>query len=164
MNGRQSNLPGFKTLTLGLAMTMPMSPYWHMRWPLSNPVKSLPERSLGHLWLISTTSSVVRTTIDFRPLNGKLLSALVWVFPLRFSLALGPAQQYTCNDFAYDTFGDHLQTCQTKSASSQVHDWVVYKLGTLLGSVGHRVKIHMFTSLFYCHSKMSVVHLIGHTT
>ncbi len=24
----------------------------------------------------------------------------------------------------------------------QVHDWVVYKLGTLLGSPGHRVKIH----------------------
>ena len=37
-------------------------------------------------------------------------------------------------------------TCQTKSASSQVHDWVVYKLGELLGSVGHRVKIHNITS------------------
>jgi len=23
------------------------------------------------------------------------------------------------------------------------HDWVVYKLGTLLGSVGHKVKIHI---------------------
>ena len=38
-----------------------------------------------------------------------------------------------------------MQTCQTKSAASQVHDWVVYKLGTLLGSVGHRVKIHNIT-------------------
>ena len=56
-----------------------------------------------------------------------------------------PAQQCACNAFAYDTFGDHLQTCQTKSAASQVHDWVVYKLGTLLGSVGHRVKIHNIT-------------------
>ena len=46
------------------------------------------------------------------------------------------------NAFAYDPFGDHLQTCQTQSAASQVHDWVVYKLVTLLGSVGHRVKIH----------------------
>ena len=32
-----------------------------------------------------------------------------------------------------------------KSADSQVHDWVVYKLGSLLGSVGHRVKIHNIT-------------------
>ena len=51
----------------------------------------------------------------------------------------------TCNAFAYDPFGDHLQTCPTKSAASQVHDWVVYKLGALLGSVGHRVKIHNIT-------------------
>jgi hypothetical protein len=50
-----------------------------------------------------------------------------------------------CNTFSYDPFGDHLQTCQTKSAASQVHDWVVYKLGVLLGSVGHRVKIHNIT-------------------
>ena len=40
---------------------------------------------------------------------------------------------------------DHLQTCQTKSVVSQVHDWVVYKLGPLLGSVGHKVKIHKIT-------------------
>ena len=58
---------------------------------------------------------------------------------------LGPAQQCACNAFSYDIFGDHLQTCQTKSAASQVHDWVVYKLGALLGSVGHRVKIHKIT-------------------
>jgi hypothetical protein len=29
--------------------------------------------------------------------------------------------------------------------TSQVHDWVVYKLGGILGSVGHRVKIHKIT-------------------
>ena len=28
---------------------------------------------------------------------------------------------------------------------SQVHDWVVCKLGVLLGSVGHKVKIHKIT-------------------
>ena len=56
-----------------------------------------------------------------------------------------PAQQCACNAFPYDTFGHHLQTCQTKSAASQVHDWVVYKLGALLGSVGHKVKIHKIT-------------------
>ena len=58
---------------------------------------------------------------------------------------LGPPQQCAYNAFAYDPFGDHLQTCQTKSAASQVHDWVVYKLGALFGSVGHRVKIHKIT-------------------
>ncbi len=42
---------------------------------------------------------------------------------------LGPPQQCACNAFIYGPFGDHLQTCQTKSAASQVHDWVVYKLG-----------------------------------
>ena len=58
---------------------------------------------------------------------------------------IGPGQQCTCNVFPYDAFGDHLQTCLTKSATSQVHDWVVYKMGWLLGSVGHRVKIHKIT-------------------
>ncbi len=38
-----------------------------------------------------------------------------------------------------------MQTCQTKSAATQVHDWVVYRLGGILGSVGHRVKIHKIT-------------------
>jgi hypothetical protein len=28
------------------------------------------------------------------------------------------------------------------SAASQVHDWVVYRLGGIFDSVGHRVKIH----------------------
>ena len=60
---------------------------------------------------------------------------------------LGPVQWCGCNDFSYDIFGDHSQTCQTKSVDSQVHDWVVYKMGTLLGSVGHRVKIHKITSV-----------------
>jgi hypothetical protein len=31
--------------------------------------------------------------------------------------------------------------------TSQVHDWVVYKLGSLLASVGHRVYIHKITSV-----------------
>jgi len=38
-----------------------------------------------------------------------------------------------------------LQTCQPKSATTQVHDWVVYRFGGILGSVGHRVKIHKIT-------------------
>ena len=58
---------------------------------------------------------------------------------------IGPPQQCTCNAFQYDMYGDHLQTCQVKSADSQVHDWVVHRLGDLLGSVGHRVKIHKIT-------------------
>ena len=55
------------------------------------------------------------------------------------------SNQCECNAFVYDTLGDHLQYCQTKSAVSQVHDLVVYRLGVLLGSVGHRVKIHNIT-------------------
>ena len=44
-------------------------------------------------------------------------------------------------------FCNHLQTCQVKSAASRVHDWVVHRFGGLLGSVGHRVKIHKVTSV-----------------
>ena len=57
----------------------------------------------------------------------------------------GPPRQCACNAFSYDIFGYHLQTCETKSATSQVHDWMVYKMGALLGSSGHRVKIHKIT-------------------
>ena len=46
----------------------------------------------------------------------------------------------------YDKFGDNLQTCQTQSAELPSHDWVVHKLGTLLGSVGYKVKIHKITT------------------
>ncbi len=44
----------------------------------------------------------------------------------------GPSQECVDKVFLYDSYGDHLQTCQTKSASSQVHEWMVYKLGVLL--------------------------------
>ncbi len=72
--------------------------------------------------------------------------SLIWfILGVPTPALLGPSQQCVCNAFAYDPFWDHLQTCQTKSAASQVHDCVVYKLGTLLGSVGHRVTIHNIT-------------------
>jgi len=58
---------------------------------------------------------------------------------------IGPSQQCVCNAFTYDSFGDHLQTCQVKSAATQVHDWAVYRLGGILGSLGHRVKFHKIT-------------------
>ena len=58
---------------------------------------------------------------------------------------IGSSQRCVCNAFQYDSLGDHLQTCQVKSAATQVHDWVVYRLGVILGSVGHRVKIHKIT-------------------
>ena len=58
---------------------------------------------------------------------------------------IGPSQQCVCHVFHYDTYGDHLQTCQIQSEDLQVHDSVVYKLGALLGSVGHKVKIHKIT-------------------
>jgi hypothetical protein len=58
---------------------------------------------------------------------------------------IGPSQQCDCNAFHYDSFGDHLQTCQITSVVSQVHDWVVYRLGVILSSVDYRVKIHKIT-------------------
>ncbi len=58
---------------------------------------------------------------------------------------IGPSHRCACNAFDYDVCGDHFQTCQVNSAASQVHDWVVYRLGGILGSVGHKVKIHKIT-------------------
>ena len=58
---------------------------------------------------------------------------------------IGPSQQCSWNDFLYDSYEDHLQTFQTKSATSQVHEWPRYKSGVLLDSVGHTVKIHKIT-------------------
>ena len=75
----------------------------------------------------------------FLPLNESLFSDPALVCPLRLALDLLNSVHGT---IFYDTFGDHSQVCQTKSVDSQVHDWVVYKMGTILGSVGHRVKIH----------------------
>jgi hypothetical protein len=53
---------------------------------------------------------------------------------------IGPSQWCVCNPFDDDVVGDHFQTRQVKSEASQVHDWVVYRLGGILGSVGHKVK------------------------
>jgi hypothetical protein len=58
---------------------------------------------------------------------------------------IGPLRHCPCNVFQIDCFGDHLQTCQVKSADTELHDWAVYKLSGILGSVGHRVKIHKIT-------------------
>ena len=58
---------------------------------------------------------------------------------------IGSLRQCPCNAFQIDHFGDHLQTCQAKSAATQVHDWVVRRLGGILSSVGHRVKVHHIT-------------------
>ncbi len=38
-----------------------------------------------------------------------------------------------------------MQAYKVKSATSQVHDWVVYHLDGIFGSVGHRFKIHKIT-------------------
>ena len=83
---------------------------------------------------------------DFQP--GENLSRPITWKPLAF---LSHIKCRTNDDrfsvSQWESFGDYLQTCQTNSAASQVHDWVVYKLGTLFGSVGHRIKIHKITSV-----------------
>jgi hypothetical protein len=48
---------------------------------------------------------------------------------------IGPPQRCACNGFDYDPYGDHLQTCQVKSMSSQVHECVVYRLGGILNRI-----------------------------
>ena len=47
--------------------------------------------------------------------------------------------------YFWGLFAKKLETCQTKSTTSQVHDWVVYNMGALLGSVGDKDKIHKIT-------------------
>ena len=85
-----------------------------------------------------------RTNDDRFPLS-------LWEVWFSFTLGVpipvlvGPSQRCSCNVFHYDSFGDHLETCRVKSVTSQAHDWVVYRLGDILGSVGHRVKIHEIT-------------------
>jgi hypothetical protein len=60
-----------------------------------------------------------RTNDDRLPLSlweGWFCSSLGVPIPA----LIGPPQQCACNVFHYDSYGDHLQTCQTKSAASQV--------------------------------------------
>ena len=47
--------------------------------------------------------------------------------------------------FHDDVYGDHLQTFHTQSVTQTTHDWVVYSLSSLMGSVGYRVKIRKIT-------------------
>jgi hypothetical protein len=100
--------------------------------PGDPPSRTLTWKPLG--WL----SHVKRRTSDDRfPLS-------LWEVWLCTQLGvhipdlIGPLRQCPCNAFQIDCFGDHLQTCQVKSAATQVHDWAVYKLSGILGSVGHR--------------------------
>ena len=45
---------------------------------------------------------------------------------------IGPSHQCACKAFLYGSYGDHLQTCQTKSAAPQVHEWA-YQGGIQIG-------------------------------
>jgi hypothetical protein len=115
INDRPSKTPGARTLTLGLLQTMTI--LIHIKCRSNDDHFSSPQWESFFFSILGVSTPAL----------------------------LGPAQPCACNAFAYDPFGDHLQTCQTKSAASQVHDWVVYKLGSLLGYVGHRVKMHNIT-------------------
>ncbi len=107
--------------------------------PGDPPSRTLSWKTLGFL------SHIKRRTNDDRfPLS-------LWEVWLCFTLGvsipdlIGTLRQCPCSVFQIDSFGDHFQTCQAKSAATQVHDWVVYRFSTILGSVGHRVKIHKIT-------------------
>ncbi len=106
------------------------------------------ESVLAHEMAAIEPSEIPSRTLAWKPLaylshikrrsNDDRFSASQWESLVCSSLGvptpafLGPAQQCACYAFSYDTFEDHLQTCQTKSAASQVHDWVVYKWGRFL--------------------------------
>jgi hypothetical protein len=103
------------------------------------PTRTLNWNPLGFLSHIKS-----RTNDDRFPLS-------LWEVWFCFTLGvpiptlIGPSHRCACNDFHYDSFGDHFQTCRVKSVVSPTHDWVVYGLSGILGSVGHRVKIHKIT-------------------
>ena len=107
--------------------------------PGESPTRSLTWKSLGFL------NHIKRRTIGDRfPLS----LWEVWfcsTLGVPIPALIGPSQWCVCNVFHYAALGDHLQTCQVKSVNSQVHDLVVYRLGGILGSVGHKVKIHKIT-------------------
>ena len=107
--------------------------------PGESPTRSLNWKSLGFL-----------SHIERRDIGDRFPLSLweVWfcsTLGVPIPALIGPSQRCACNAFHYDAFGDHLQTCQVKSAASQVHDWVVYRVGVILGSVGHKFKIHKIT-------------------
>jgi hypothetical protein len=124
-----------------MTSTMYTRPFCPLKWRLSNLAKILLALWLGNLWDSSWQSyqTTYKRHDDRFPLS-------LWEVWFRSSIGgpipalIGPPQQCVCNSFQYDSYGDHLQTCQTKSAASQVHVWVVYKLGSLLDSVhGNRL-------------------------
>ena len=79
----------------------------------------------------------------FLPLNESLFSVLSLVCQLRLSLdrlnsVHGTLFPMTFSGIIYRLVKQNQQT-------SQVHDWIVCKLGSILRSVGHRIKIHKIT-------------------
>lgn len=55
------------------------------------------------------------------------------------------ANPRSCACQHFDIFGDHLQTSQHQSAALHTHEWFVYRLSSILLSIGHRVKTHKVT-------------------
>ena len=136
-------LPVSRTLTRGFPQIILMSLLTHemsVTEPGENPSGTLTWKPLALL------SHIKCRTNDDRFSSSQWESFFWSSLGVPTPDLIRPPQQCVCNVFSHDTFGDHLQTSQSSSTDSQVHDWVVYKLGTLLGSVGHRVKIHKNTS------------------
>eukprot|EP00001_Collodictyon_triciliatum_P160539 28208_3 len=105
--------------------------------PGESPTRSLNWKSLGFL------SHIKRRTIGDRfPLS---------LWEVWFCSTLGvpipellrPAQRCACNAFHYDAFGDHFRLA--KLSRRLTGSLGVYRLGGILGSVGHKVKIHKIT-------------------
>jgi hypothetical protein len=79
-------------------------------------------------------------------------------FGVPIPVLLGPPEQCVWRVFRYDIYGDHFQTWQTQSGVLHSHDCVVYKIGDLLGSVGHNVMIHQDHSSYRSRTPEGVLH------
>jgi hypothetical protein len=76
----------------------------------------IPSRTLA--WTpLDYLSHIKRRSNDDRFLASQWEALICSILDLPTPALLGPSQQCTCNAFAYDNFGDHLQTCQNKVSS-----------------------------------------------
>ena len=111
--------------------------------PGENPSRTLVWKPLTFL------NHIKRRTNEDRFSSPQWESFLWSILGVPTPFLLGPPQQCPYNAFSYDIFGDNLQTCQTKSAASQVHDWVV-----VTSKEGRDAEVHVFRRIPDSHGRM----------
>jgi hypothetical protein len=94
--------------------------------PNENPTRTLTWKVLVFLSHIKCRSNDDRFPLPLR--ETWFYSGLGVPIPT----LVGPHQECDYRVFRFDSYGDHVQTCQTQSETLPSHDWVVNKLGALL--------------------------------